>query len=106
MDFRVEPLGMSPGDMAVIRANLKAHRAHGSTFLMTHFSRQRRILLMLVHVEGEIIDWDMAPCESEGNIESLKEDWIQGVVRRGLLAERAAKDAAEAALNSIAKPRH
>lgn len=90
-NFEISPLGMTPDDLADIDRRLAALREESANFTFHYRSRERRILLLAVHVQGHIIDWEMVPCESEAAMQPMVESWLRELAARANALEALAQ---------------
>jgi hypothetical protein len=90
-NFEISPLGMTPDDLADIDRCLAELRAESANFTTHYWSKERRILLLIVHVEGIVLDWEMVPCESKAAVQPMLENWLHELAARANALEALAQ---------------
>jgi len=103
--FDIPPPGMTPSDLQAICAGLDDMARKGEDFVMHYWSQQRRVLLVVQHEAGQVVDWMLMPCATAARVPELLDWWLQQVVEDVRERHAAAESTASAEVKRVKERR-
>lgn len=104
--FEIEPLGLTPADLERVAEQIDVFARRGPDFVLHYRSAERRLLLVVQHEGGKVVDWMLMPCATEADAPGLLSWWLEQASDDVREREADAQAAAALVINSIREPRH
>lgn len=74
--FDIEPLGLTDTDLEKVNEQFQIFARRGRDFVLHYRSPERRLLLVVQHEGGHVVDWMLMPCAREEDAPGLLNWWL------------------------------